>query len=221
MTAVPRANAGEPVVPDLTIGTTAKVCAADGTGCRTFVTPRATVSAYVGPQVYANTERSVFAVTIDDKVWLYEPSGALHATIKTWPHPGDVVWSVSHVVVAGYRAYVMMRDGMNAEARAYDLRDGSPSTDIGTIDPVDPIDLGGGRVAFAKRHAAALDVYDNAAKRVQSVALFGDHKAFTTVFGRGDGDTIVVARREDSSIAVVDMTTWTATMLAAPPACSP
>src|SRR5262249_12459066 len=80
----------EPIVSGVTIGTTARLCAADGTNCHTFVTPRANVSNYVGPQVYANIDRTVFAVTLDDDVRLYDPSGSLRVTIKGWSHPGDV-----------------------------------------------------------------------------------------------------------------------------------
>jgi hypothetical protein len=219
----PRASPAEPpppIVPDLTIGTTAKVCAVDGTDCHTFVTPHAPVSKFFGPQVYADPNRSVFAVTLDDKVWLYEAAGTLRATIKTWAHPGNVVWSVEQAVVSGDRVYVMMRSGIDAEVRAFSVRDGSASSDVGAVEPVDPIDLGGGQVAFAMRRGGAVDVYDRAAKRVRSVPVFADHKAPVTVFARtGDGKAIVIARWESTAIAAVDTTTWTVSTILPPPIC--
>jgi hypothetical protein len=210
----------EQIVAGITIGTTAKLCAADGTNCHTFVTPRATVAKWDGPQVYTNPDRSVFAVTIDDDIRLYDPSGSQRVTIKTWSHPGDIAFHVDQVVVSGYRVYVRMRSGNDADVRAFDVRDGSPSTVVGVVDPVDPIDLGGGRLAFTTRRAASLDVYDQFAKRVHTVPLFADARFPATVFTRsGDGKSIVVAQWSEATVAVVDTGTWTAAKIAPPPAC--
>jgi hypothetical protein len=221
-TAPPKVSTSEepPLVPDVTMGTTAKVCAVDGKDCHTLVTPPATVSKYIGPQIYANADRSVFAVATEEKVRLHDASGAPRATITAWPHKDSVVWSIAHVVVSGYRVYVMMRSGLDAEIRAYDVRNGSPSTNLGVVDPSDPIDLGGGRVAFAMLHGASLEVYDHDARRLRSVPLFTDQQGPVTVFARSaDGKSIIVARGDNSSIALVDTTAWTASTIAPPPIC--
>jgi hypothetical protein len=222
--AAPRPDSGptrDAFVPGVTIGTTAKVCAVDGTDCHSFVTPRAPVEKYSGPQIFANADRSLFAATIDDRVWLFEASGALRVNITTWPHPGNVLWSVDGAAFYGELVYVTMSDGSNVEIRAFDVHSGATSTDLGALARAEPIELGGGEVAFAARFGSRVDVYDHAGKRVHSVLGFADQKAALTLFARSaDGKTIVLGREySEGMVEVVDTTAWTSSMIAPPPRC--